>query len=335
MSASSSHRGHSRESGPDHQPSCAEGVVDLQLNGFAGVDFNADNLTDEQLHTVCERLRAEGVAAFLPTIITADLDDMIARLTRLVRLRNASPLTTEMLWGIHIEGPFISAASGFVGAHPVAHVRPPNLDEAQRLLAAADGLTRIVTLAPELDQGLHVTRWLAEQGVIVAAGHCDPSREQLIAAIDAGLRMFTHLGNGCPHTLPRHDNIIERVLSLSDQLWISFIGDGLHVPFPALGNYLRAAGIQRCVMVSDAVHAAGLGPGRYTVADQTVEVGEDGVPRAVDGLHFAGSATSLPQMAERLRHQMQLSAEAVVQLTSVGPRQLLQDHRETAISASP
>src|SRR5262249_50071839 len=152
---------------------------------------------------------------------------------------------------------------GFVGAHPSHAVRPANLDDMRRLLDAADGLVRLVTLAPECDSQLRVTQFLAKQGIAVAAGHCDPTIAKLNEAIDAGLTMFTHLGNACPMHLHRHDNIIQRVLSIADQLWISFIADGIHIPFPALKNYLKCATLERSLIVTDAITAAGLGPGRY------------------------------------------------------------------------
>ena len=193
----------------------------------------------------------------------------------------------------------------------------------EKLLEAADGLTRIVTLAPEYDEALRITRYLADQGIVVAAGHCDPSIDQLRSAIDAGLSMFTHLGNGCPMQLHRHDNIVQRTLSLHEHLWISFIADGAHVPFPVLGNYLRSAGMERCVVVTDAISAAGLGPGRYTLGQQTVEIGEDLVPWSTDRSHFVGSATTMRSMAANLQNCLRLSAEHVRHLTSAGPQQIL------------
>ncbi|GAG06055.1 unnamed protein product, partial [marine sediment metagenome] len=273
-------------------------------NGYAGVDFNSDNLTVEAMRTACERMRADGVAGFLPTVITDEIDTMSARLARLVEICRSDSLTREMVWGLHIEGPFISAEPGYVGAHPASAVRPANKPDMASLLEAADGLTRIVTLAPEHDDEMCVTRYLADQGIVIAAGHCDPSMDQLRAAIDAGLSMFTHLGNGCPAQLHRHDNIVQRVLSLHEHLWISFIADGAHVPFPALGNYLRTAGVERCVIVTDAISAAGLGPGRYTLGQQTVEIGDDLVPWSSDRSHFVGSATTMPSMADNLRYAL-------------------------------
>lgn len=304
--------------------------VDLQVNGYAGVDFNADDLTPEAMHAVCERLKSEGVAGILPTIITERIETMAARLARIVEIRQADSLVEELVWGLHIEGPFISPAPGYVGAHSVDCVRPADVDLMKRLLEAAGGLTRIVTLAPECDGdlgstgGMRTTRFLANQGICVAAGHSDASLDQLRAAIDAGLTMFTHLGNGCPGQMHRHDNIIQRVLSLADRLWISFIADGAHVPCFALRNYLRAAGFERAVIVTDAISAAGLGPGRYTIGSRTIEVGEDLVPWSEDRTHFVGSAATMPSMAERLKSELSLTDAEVAQLMCVNPRRAIE-----------
>ncbi len=135
--------------------------------------------------------------------------------------------------------------------------------------------------------------------------------------------MFTHLGNGCPLMLHRHDNIIQRVLSLTDRLWICFIGDGVHVPYSTLANFLRCAGLDRAIIVSDATAAAGLGPGRYTLGRQTVEVGEDLIAWAPDRSHFVGATATLPQVVTRLKEQMGLSPANIRQLTVINPRTAL------------
>lgn len=305
------------------KPIAGEGYVDLQVNGFGGIDFNGDSLTAEELHTVCVRLREDGAAAFLPTVITDDLDVMCGRLGRLCDLRQQSPLAIEMIHGFHIEGPFISGEPGFVGAHPAEHVRPARLDDAKRLLEAAGGLARLVTLAPECDADCDTTRYLASQGIVVSAGHCNPTLDVLKAAIDSGLTMFTHLGNACPNQAPKHDNVIQRVLSLAGKLRISFIADGFHVPFFALGNYFNAAGLDRCVVVSDAISAAGQGTGTFWVAGREAHVDEDLVPRSADRSHYVGSATSVALMVERLKSELGLDAASIRQLTCVGPREAL------------
>jgi N-acetylglucosamine-6-phosphate deacetylase len=296
------------------------GYFDLQVNGYGGIDFNADSLTADQVHLACQKLTDDGVAAILATIITADLPAMCRRLSAIVTFRDRDPLARQMIPGFHIEGPFLNESPGYRGAHPVQHIIPAKADAMQKLLDAAGGLTRLVTLAPERDPGLQVTRMLANRGIVVSAGHTDASLDELNAALDAGLGMFTHLGNGCPMLLPRHDNIIQRALSLSDRLWLTLIADGAHVSWPALGNYLRAATIDRCIVVTDAISAAGLGPGRYTLGHWDLLIGEDRVARAPDNSHLVGSAGTMPLTADNLRQHLSLTQEQIEYLTIHNPR---------------
>jgi N-acetylglucosamine-6-phosphate deacetylase len=294
--------------------------LDLQVNGYAGVDFNKDDLTPDELRRACERLRADGVGQILATIITEDVDRMCLRLANLARHRGRDDLAKQVIPGFHIEGPFLNETAGYKGAHPADAIHPADVDEMKRLLDAAGGLTRLVTLAPERDHGLRVTKMLSDQGVVVSAGHCDPSLEMLRAAIDAGLKMFTHLGNGCPMQLHRHDNVVQRVLSMSDKLWICFIADGAHVPFFALKNYIKTAGIDRTIVVSDAVAPAGLGPGKYTLARWELVIGEDLVARAPDGSHLVGSAVTFKRQVENLREHVGLDESQIRRVTSENPR---------------
>jgi N-acetylglucosamine-6-phosphate deacetylase len=225
-----------------------------------------------------------------------------------------------MIAGLHVEGPFINETPGYRGAHPLDAIRPADPDAMQRLLDAADGLTRLVTLAPERDSGFAVTKLLVKNGITVAAGHCDASLDQLKGAIDAGLTLYTHLGNGCPMQLHRHDNIVQRVLSLVGRITPTFIADGAHVPFFALKNYLRCCGIENCIVVTDAIAPAGLGPGRYTLGRWELLIGPDMVARAPDGSHLVGSALSMPLAAQNLRQHLGLSEQEVEKLTSANPR---------------
>jgi N-acetylglucosamine-6-phosphate deacetylase len=293
--------------------------VDLQVNGYAGVDFNQDDLAEDDLHVACQRLREDGVAGILATIITDELPRMTARLRRIAAIRQRDRLVCDVVWGIHIEGPFISEMPGYTGAHPPQAVRPADVETVKQLLDAAEGLTRLVTLAPERDHGMKVIRYLAERRILASAGHCNPSQDELRAAIDAGLSMFTHLGNGCPMLLDRHDNIIQRVLALHERLTICFIADGVHIPPPALGNYLRMAGIDRSIVVTDAISAARLGPGRYPLASQQVEIGEDLIARSSDGSHFVGSTATMPRMIGVLRQAVGLSDGEIRRLTCDNP----------------
>lgn len=299
------------------------GFVDLQVNGYGGVDFNSESLTEESMHRVCRRLREDGTDRILATIITAPLDTMLRRIRCLAQFIAANPEISSMVEGIHVEGPFLNDQDGFVGAHPRAATMDASIDVTKRLLEAGEGNVKMVTLAPERDHAARVTRELVNQGIVVAAGHSDASVDQLDSAIDQGLSLFTHLGNGCPALVPRHDNIIQRVLSRSERLMISFIADGHHVPPPALKNYLQCVPSSNVVIVTDAISAAGLGPGRYELLDQVVEVDEDGAAWSACRTHFAGCASTFPQMVSVLKERVGVSDQQIDQWMRVNPSRLL------------
>lgn len=293
---------------------------DIQVNGFGGIDFNQDDLTPEDLNLACRRLLDDDVEGILATIITESPEKMIARLERLVALRERDPLVRSVIVGLHVEGPFLSPEDGFRGAHPVDAIRQADEGLAARLVEAGQGLVRIFTLAPEQDRGARVTRSLHNAGVVVSGGHTNATLDELRAGIDAGLSMMTHLGNGCPRHLLRHDNIIERALFLREHLWLSFIPDGVHVPYPALRNYLDLAG-DRALLTSDAMAAAGLGPGTHRIGRWTVEVKEDLAAWAPDGSHLLGAARSLKGSVEGLINHLGLTPEQIEALAWFKPRQ--------------
>ena len=296
--------------------------LDLQVNGYGGVDFNQDDLTLEQLRTACQRLQVDQVGGILATIITEHLPLMQRRIRRLVELREQDPLLQQMIVGLHIEGPFISPRDGYRGAHPLDAVRPAELDPMKLLLEAGQGLVRYVTLAPEQDEGFAVTQYLAAQGIAIAAGHSDASYEQLRGAIDAGLTLYTHLGNGCPGQMARHDNIVQRVLNLREKIWITFIADGAHIPFFALRNYLDLVG-DRAIIVTDAVAPAGLGPGRYQLGRWDLLIGDDLVARSPDGSHLVGSALYMPGVIENLTRELNFTPQKIERLIATNPRRAL------------
>lgn len=301
----------------------AGGYVDLQVNGYGGVDFNQDGLTPQGLRLACEALRRDNVSSVLATIITDHAEVMCRRLSKLVRLRERDELARSVIAGVHIEGPFLNESDGYRGAHPADAVLPADIRVMERLLDAAGGITRLVTLAPERDPRMAVTRMLARRGVTVSAGHSDCSLDQLDAAIDAGLTMFTHLGNACPMRVDRHDNIVHRVLSRSDRLWVCVIADGIHVPYFVLGNYLKAIDPDRCIVVSDAMAAAGLGPGRHRIGRWDTLVGADLAAWAPGRQHLLGSAMSLCQASANLRRELGLSDAAIAALTHDNPRRAI------------
>ncbi len=296
---------------------------DIQVNGYAGVDFNQPDLSAEELHNSCAKLKSDGVTGILATIITANADQMQKCLQNVVQYHNENSLIREVIYGIHIEGPFINNDDGYRGAHPKEFIAKPDTDLMKTLLDSAGGLTKIVTLAPEVDSENNLTRMLSDEGIIVSAGHCNPNIEQLRSAVDSGLRMFTHLGNGCPQVLPRHNNIIQHALSLSDDLWFCFIADGIHIPFYALKNYLSVAGIERSIITTDAMAAASAGPGQYKISHITLEVGNDGIVREPGRDNFAGSSATMKQSFINLVEEIGLSEKDAIKLTMTNPLKAL------------
>jgi len=296
---------------------------DLQINGYAGADFCSQSLSGEEMHRACRALAADGIDGILATLITDSVESLCAKLRNLVRLCEEDPFVADIVKGFHVEGPFLNPNPGYIGAHPPDRVVPANPDDAARLIEAGAGRVRLVTLAPEHDEGAKTVGFLTGQGVTVSAGHCDPDLDTLERAIDAGLSMVTHLGNGCPIVLPRHDNFIQRALALSDRLWICFIPDGAHVPFFALRNYWQITGPERTIFTSDAILASGLGPGVYDLSGEPVEVDEAGVARRPGSPNLAGSTIRGHQVAANLKAELGLDETGVDQVYRVNPLRAL------------
>jgi N-acetylglucosamine-6-phosphate deacetylase len=271
-------------------PSVPPLLFDLQVNGFAGVDFQDPALSEAGLAAALRALAARRTRILL-TLITDRIEALAAKLERIERFRRSDPLGA-VIAGYHLEGPYLSAAPGYHGAHPPELMRPPDRAEFDRLWAAAGGQLRLVTLAPELPGAPAFIRHAAARGVRLAIGHSDAGDAALDAAIAAGLTMCTHLGNGVPVTLPRHDNVIQRLLA-RDELDAVFIPDGIHVPPFALRNFVRAKPPARVLFTTDCMAAAGAPPGRYRIGRLAVEVGADGVVREPGRPNFAGSALTM------------------------------------------
>jgi N-acetylglucosamine-6-phosphate deacetylase len=302
------------------------GYVDLQINGIGGIDFNESNLSALSWERALEWLAQDGTTEFLPTLITDSVDSLCLKLANLSRLCEAcvqKPLGSCKAVGIHLEGPFLSDQVGYIGAHPKQHARPLELDALKRLVDAANGWIRLVTLAPECDPNGQGIEYLVQEDILIAAGHCNPSIDQLRCAIDSGLSLFTHLGNACPASIPRHENIIHRVLALRDSLRVTLIADGFHLPLWLLDSWVDWFGENRVAIVSDAISAAGLAPGIYQLGAQKVAVGADGVPRSADQTHFVGSGATLGRMRNLCESQLSWSSERIDKLFKTNAAQWL------------
>ncbi|HET7559218.1 MAG TPA: amidohydrolase family protein [Limnochordia bacterium] len=271
-------------------PLIAPGLVDLQINGFAGFDFN-DPACD--VAAAVQTIKAGGVSRLLPTLVTGSPERLAACAARIAAACAADAELDHAIAGIHLEGPAISPEDGPRGAHPLEWVRPLSWTEFTRLQQAAGGRIRLVTLAPEQSGSIELIQRLCAEGVKVALGHTDASPQQIDAAVAAGASCSTHLGNGARPVLPRHPNIIWSQLA-HDALWCGAIADGHHLPAEVLKVFARVKG-ERLFLVSDAVAKAGMPPGRYTdlIGGDVVLTPEGKLHTAADPRILAGAAKSL------------------------------------------
>ncbi len=250
--------------------------TDLQINGCFGVDFNCDSMHLDQFQYAAAMLKRAGTGRFLATVITDDMELMLRRVTRIAEAIESQASADEdqaICAGIHIEGPFLSNSTGYIGAHPAHHSKPASVDDAKRLIEAGQGYVKVLTLAPERDMRGDVTKYLCQQGIIVAAGHTNATRDELLLCIDQGLRMITHFGNACPAELPRHDNVLWRMVSVRQDLLCGIIADGHHLPLWLIPVIVDLFGLENVFCVSDAISAAGLGPGTYTLGARSIQIG--------------------------------------------------------------
>lgn len=260
----------------DPLPFVAPGLIDLQVNGYAGQDFTSADSTPEKVVAIARRMDAFGVRWFLPTLCTASFEVFVHALRTIDEACRTSREASDRIAGIHVEGPYISPEEGPRGAHARAHCRRPDWDEFQRWQEAAGGRIRIVTLAPELPGAVEFIRRAADSGVVVGLGHTASSPEQIRAAVDAGARLSTHLGNGAHAMIHRHRNYLWPQLA-EDRLRASLICDGHHLPPEVVKTFVRAKSPERCILISDMATEAGLPPGRYEIsATGAVEVLPDG-----------------------------------------------------------
>jgi len=287
----------------------------VQVNGFGGVDYNSPTASHEAIAESIRKMYETGVTRFFPTVITGSPEDMAGALRNLARAKECLPEGASME-AFHVEGPHISPEDGPRGAHPRRWVRPPDLEEFRRWQEAAQGNVRLVTVAPEWPEAPRYIESLVREGVVVAIGHTRASAQQLDDAVKAGATMSTHLGNGADSMLPRHPNYIWEQLA-DDRLTASFIADGIHLPASFLKVALRAKGIERSVLTTDAVAPAGCAPGRYRLGEVEVVLSEDDSVRLVDGVRLAGSSLKMDRGVTKL---MQLAGLSLLEAITMATR---------------
>ncbi len=297
------------------------GLVDLQVNGFKGVDFSGVDLNEAGFVDACRQLCAAGTTAFLPTLITCPTDIYARNLPLMAKVMDRDEFKGRLL-GIHLEGPFLSKQEGARGAHNPARMRRPDVDYLERLIDWADGKVRLLTLAAELDGAEALARYATSRGIAVSLGHQMAGADDLRRLVRAGATALTHLGNGVPLILPRHDNPIWAGLA-NDDLAATIIADGHHLPASLLKTIIRTKGPERCILVSDGSPLAGLPAGRYSSMGMQVVLEPSG--RLFDPAtgYLAGSSATLRMCVEYLASLSLVGADELTLMAFDNPLKLI------------
>lgn len=303
------------------KPYVGPGFVDIQINGFNNVNFSDPGLDPEQAVSILPSIWQTGVTSFCPTLITNSIDVIKRNFRTLEAARAQSSRFRQTVPCYHLEGPYLSPG-GAHGAHDPRLMRHPNWNEFMSLQDAAGGNIAILTLAPELPGALECIRKASDAGVIVALGHTDATPEQIHQAVEAGATMVTHFGNGCPEFIPRHRNPLWAQLAC-DELSTSLICDGFHLPPDVIRVAFRIKGADRCILVTDAIHVAGLPPGPYTLVGREIELLPSGQVVTRDRQGMAGSALSMDRAVAVFAQCAGASLAESIQAATTNPGRLI------------
>jgi N-acetylglucosamine-6-phosphate deacetylase len=304
-------------------PFVGPGLFDLQVNGAKGIWFSSETLTVDEVERVVEVYLQQGITRCLPTLITNSFGAIEHGLQTIRAARDRNDLVRRVVVGCHIEGPYISAVDGPRGAHPIAHVRPPDITEFTRWQRAAGGIVRLITLAPESPGASEFIRFAVRAGVAIAIGHTAASPAQIVEAIDSGATLGTHLGNGCAGMIPRHDNVLWTQLA-DDRLTVSVIADGWHLPAAILKCIVRCKSLRRIVLTSDISGFGGCPPGRYSTPAVDVDILDDGrIVVAGQNIYLAGSGATTGDCVAHFVSTCDVSLADAWTLASNQPAELL------------
>ena len=293
----------------------APGLIDNQINGFAGVDFSGNNLSSDGMIEATQAIWREGVTTFLPTLITNSNENLLKNLIILEEARSSNESLGESIPGFHLEGPYISPDEGYRGCHPVRHIRKPIWKEFLGYQEASGGKIIQVTLAPEVEGAMEFIKLCSKNGIIVALGHTNASSEQILQAVENGARLSTHLGNGCANFIHRHKNPIWQQLA-TDLLTPTIIGDGLHLLPEEVQVFYKVKGPDNIILTSDVVHVIGMPPGKYTFLNSEVILTEEGMLFNPDLKCLAGASFPLKTGVENVMNFTGCSLTKAINMAS-------------------
>lgn len=296
-----------------------DGLFDLQVNGYAGVDFNDDSLTADRMDVALEAMLDAGVTGCLPTLITAHKAQLMSRLQALDAAVSASRLGASMVPGYHLEGPFLNPAAGYEGCHPGSAMIDPDIEFVSRLETGLSRPILLISLAPERVGAIEAVRQLTSNGKAIAMAHSAADFATVRAAGDAGMTLSTHLGNGLPRMLPKLENALLAQLA-EPRLKACLIADGHHVSPDALNALVAIKGQDNCILVSDAVLAATAPPGAYRFAGMDIMLDDSGAVRQPGQSNLAGSALRLDAAVRNVSAWGIAPPPAAVRMASVQAR---------------
>jgi N-acetylglucosamine-6-phosphate deacetylase len=292
-------------------PFVGPGLVDLQVNGINGIDFNYPSLTKDDVVKATHYLLSKGVTTFLPTVITNSDENICEIVHTIFEACSSDPMVSNCIWGIHLEGPFISALPGAKGAHDEKYIQRPEWELFQRYQRAAGGKIRLITIAPEWEGSYSFIEKCREENILVSIGHSMATSEEIKKAVKAGASLCTHLGNAVPLLLPRHPNVIWDLLA-QDELYTCIIADGLHIPDSFIKVVMKMKG-EKVLIVSDATSLAGMPPGEYqkhiggsVILDEEKRVSLKSTP----GLLAGAAKTLLENVETMIGHDLATISEA-------------------------
>ena len=297
------------------------GLVDLQVNGYQGVGFSDESLTEENFVKVCRAVLRAGTTAFLPTMITSPEHIYERNLKIMAKVIRQKEFNGRLL-GVHLEGPFISANAGARGAHNNQWIRKPDTNYLDQLLAWSDGTIKLITIAAETEEADQLTRYAAANGVVVSLGHQVAGHKDLQRLVLAGAKALTHLGNGTAAMLDRHHNPIWAGLA-EDGLVAMIITDGHHLPDTVIKTIVRTKGVGRCIVVSDMAPLAGMKPGKYKTLGNEVVLEENGKLYNPKAGHLVGSSATMVECMNHLASLKLVSCDELIAIAFYNPLKLI------------
>jgi len=297
------------------------GFIDLQVNGYKGVDFSSPDLNEDSFLFACREIEKKGTQAFLPTIITSDLKVYEKNLKLMAKVMGNKRFT-KLLPGIHLEGPFISSREGYRGSHPAQYIKEPSIELFKKMIKWSENKIKMITLAAEVSGAEKLCKFAVQQNIIVSLGHQRANEKEMNKLTAAGAKALTHLGNGLPHLIHRHQNSIWAGLA-NDQLTAMIITDGCHLPVSLIKTIIKVKGIKNTILVSDVSPFGGMKPGIYNLWGMDIILKKNGFLFNPQTGFLAGSSSTMQEEVGFLLKEKILNPEEINQIAFYNPLRMI------------